>query len=66
MRNLPCLFLMVVLAVPIHAENAKDTGPAEIRAALTDQQAAWNRGDLDAFMAGYWNSPDLTFFSGGQ
>ena len=66
MRNLPCLFLMVVLAVPIHAENAKDTGPAEIRAALTDQQAAWNRGDLDSFMAGYWNSPELTFFSGAH
>jgi ketosteroid isomerase-like protein len=31
------------------------------------QQAAWNRGDLDAFMAeGYWNSPKLTFYSGGS
>jgi len=24
---------------------------------------AWNRGDLDAFMTVYWNSPDLVFFS---
>src|SRR6201988_5038428 len=30
---------------------------------LRTQQDAWNRHDLDAFMAGYWNSPDLTFFS---
>ena len=31
------------------------------------QEAAWNRGDLEAFMAeGYWNSPKLTFFSGGS
>lgn len=33
---------------------------------LQAQEAAWNRGDLDAFMRlGYWQSPDLTFFSGG-
>ena len=23
----------------------------------------WNRGDLEGFMAGYWKSPDLVFFS---
>lgn len=32
---------------------------------LHNQQDAWNRHDLEAFMAGYWNSPELTFFSGG-
>ena len=30
---------------------------------LRMQQEAWNRHDLEGFMAGYWNSPDLTFFS---
>ena len=25
------------------------------------QQAAWNRGDLTAFMQGYWQSDSLTF-----
>jgi len=34
---------------------------AAIRAVLDDQQSAWNRGDVSAFMTGYWNSPDLTF-----
>jgi uncharacterized protein (TIGR02246 family) len=40
--------------------------PAEpaVRQILVDQQAAWNAHDLEKFMAGYWNSPDLTFFSG--
>jgi ketosteroid isomerase-like protein len=33
---------------------------------LRTQQDAWNRHDLEGFMAGYWNSPDLTFFSGVQ
>jgi len=32
-----------------------------IRAVLDAQQAAWNRGDVDAFLVGYWNSPELTF-----
>jgi hypothetical protein len=32
-----------------------------IRAVLTEQQAAWNRGDIPAFLQGYWNSPELTF-----
>jgi ketosteroid isomerase-like protein len=33
---------------------------------LQAQQDAWNRHDLKGFMSGYWNSPDLTFFSGAQ
>jgi uncharacterized protein (TIGR02246 family) len=32
-----------------------------IRAVLTAQQEAWNRVDIDAFLKGYWHSPDLTF-----
>lgn len=38
----------------------------EILQVIDRQQAAWNRGDLEAFMAGYWKSPDLTFYSGGK
>jgi beta-aspartyl-peptidase (threonine type) len=36
-----------------------------IMAVLRQQAAAWNRGDLDGFMKGYWNSPDLTFAGSG-
>jgi beta-aspartyl-peptidase (threonine type) len=36
----------------------------EIRAVLDSQQAAWNRGDIEGFMAYYWKSDDLTFQSG--
>lgn len=39
---------------------------AAIREVLDRQTAAWNRGDLEQFMAGYWRSPELTFFSGGR
>jgi beta-aspartyl-peptidase (threonine type) len=44
-----------------------DTGArAAIERVLQTQQDAWNRQNLDAFMTGYWNSPDLTFFSGAN
>jgi ketosteroid isomerase-like protein len=35
-------------------------------AVLRSQQDAWNRGDLDAFMAGYARTPELLFTSGGN
>jgi uncharacterized protein (TIGR02246 family) len=37
-----------------------------IKKVLDDQAAAWNKGDLETFMKGYWNSPELTFFSGAN
>jgi beta-aspartyl-peptidase (threonine type) len=37
---------------------------AQIQAVLDRQAEAWNRHDLEGFMQGYWNSPDLTFYSG--
>lgn len=36
-----------------------------VRSTLDAQAAAWNRGDIDAFMSGYWKSDQLTFSSGG-
>src|ERR1700686_104869 len=50
--------LFALLGAP--APSPQDAG----RAVLDAQGAAWNKGDLDGFMAGYWNSPDLTFYSG--
>jgi uncharacterized protein (TIGR02246 family) len=39
---------------------------ADVRALLQRQQDAWNRQDIEGFMAGYWKSDELTFFSGGN
>lgn len=33
----------------------------QIRTILTTQAAAWNRGDLPAYMEGYWQSDSLLF-----
>jgi len=35
-----------------------------IKHVLLSQVEAWNHGKLEAFMQGYWHSPELTFFSG--
>lgn len=43
--------------------GAEEGAVREIQRVLDTQVAAWNRGDLEGFMAGYWHSPDLTFFS---
>ena len=34
---------------------------AEVRKVLATQNAAWNRGDVDAFMIGYWENDSLMF-----
>ena len=47
------------------AEMTFQREEADIRQVLEDQQAAWNRGDIPAFMQGYWKSDELRFASGG-
>ncbi len=46
---------------PAQTADAHDADRAAIAAVLSGQQAAWNRGDVDSFLRGYWNSADLTF-----
>jgi uncharacterized protein (TIGR02246 family) len=49
-------------AVSRSRRDAKAT--REVRAVLDAQVAAWNRGDIDGFMEGYWQSPETVFVSG--
>ncbi len=35
----------------------------DISSVLAEQVAAWNAGDIDAFMQPYWRSEELTFIS---
>ena len=48
------LFLTLALATPPTPRQA-------IAQVLTTQTAAWNRGDIPGFMAGYWHSDSLVF-----
>jgi beta-aspartyl-peptidase (threonine type) len=46
------------------ARGANADDAADVRGLLESQVAAWNRGDLEGFMASYWRSPELVFCSG--
>jgi ketosteroid isomerase-like protein len=59
------LFVIGVVAQQTSQKSAEE-GKLAIEHVLVTQQAAWNRHDLDGFMAGYWKSPELTFFSGAN
>src|SRR5579863_2942626 len=62
-----CLFTALVsLAVLAASGQGAGDEKAAVRQVLLTQQEAWNHHDLDSFMAGYWNSADLTFFSGAK
>jgi beta-aspartyl-peptidase (threonine type) len=47
------------------AAPAAEPAATGARLVLDAQVEAWNRGDLEGFMATYWRSPDLVFCSGG-
>lgn len=44
-------------------EKQKAAIKADITKVMTDQAEAWNRGDVDGFMKGYWKSEQLIFVS---
>ena len=64
MRAAALLGAAVLAAIPPFALGATQDATAPVRALLDAQVAAWNRGDLEGFMAGYWRSPELVFCSG--
>jgi ketosteroid isomerase-like protein len=65
MRAWPAAFLLVMSAACAATQTPASDAIGDVRAVWTAQVEAWNRGDLDAFMAGYWKSSDLVFFSNG-
>jgi hypothetical protein len=38
---------------------AQSSDETAIRTVLSTQQAAWNKGDINGFMQGYWKSDSL-------
>ncbi len=60
------LFAIVAVAQEPPPKTAPNDNKAAVEHVLRTQQEAWNHHDLDAFMTGYWKSPELTFFSGAN
>lgn len=57
MKSLLGLFLLV-LSISINAQSKDE---AAVRKVLSTQNDAWNRGNIDAFMEGYWKNDSLMF-----
>jgi ketosteroid isomerase-like protein len=49
---------------PAASAERREQAKEAIQHLMASQVAAWNHGNLEGFMQGYWQSPDLTFFSG--
>jgi ketosteroid isomerase-like protein len=60
----------IILFSTCHVARAQDDSTGNdakaIERVMRKQQDAWNKHDLEGFMAGYWNSSELTFFSGAK
>src|SRR6186997_757626 len=50
--------LLIIISSSVFSQTKDET---EVRNVLAKQNAAWNRGDVDAFMVGYWENDSLMF-----
>ena len=59
MRNRLFTIILLFISWSAMAQSSKDQ--ETIYATLNRQMADWNRGDIDSFMNGYWESDSLMF-----
>jgi len=59
---------LVLLAANVSAQSTKKVRDIEsaIMTVLNKQVDAWNEGDIEGFMDGYWKSDDMRFVSGNS
>lgn len=55
------IILLVSSLFFLQANFAQTKAEPAVWQILATQQAAWNRGDIDAFMVGYWENDSLLF-----
>jgi ketosteroid isomerase-like protein len=60
--NRSFLLAIFLLSPCLFAQSSGDVTSA-VEQVIGQQLDAWNHHDLEGFMRGYWNSPELTFFS---
>ena len=67
MKTMSCI-LFIVAGLTIFAAGAfgQENAATAIRKVMDDQAVAWNQGNIDEFMKGYWNSEKLVFVSGDR
>jgi len=63
------LIIPILLFACVKSDKPKFEVQAEeqsVMQVLENQQSNWNKGDIDAFMVGYWKSDSLQFVSRGK
>jgi len=50
--------LLTIISFSVFSQTKDEK---EVRDVLAKQNAAWNRGDVEAFMVGYWENDSLMF-----
>ncbi len=55
------IFLFIFLIPLLASGQSKDRDIQAINQVMDAQQQAWNKADLESFMAGYWKSDSLKF-----
>ena len=55
------IIILLLLSVAMNARAQKTTDKQAILNLLEQQRGDWNKGDLEAFMQGYWKSDSLLF-----
>ena len=61
------LMILAFSVITMTFDQSKDEKTKNaIRKVMDDKAIAWNKGDLEGFMQGYWNSPSMTFVSSGR
>lgn len=64
MRIIPFIFLLLVISCQPQPQEVAEK--MDIAKVIFDQQTAWNKADIEGYMAGYFHSDSLRFASGGK
>ena len=60
------ILLTFFFSFSLSAQTNDSSAAKDIQLILTTQAAAWNNGDIEGYMQGYWKSDSLLFTSGGN
>jgi len=65
MKNLKslfaCIIILIIAITNTGNANAQTADETAVRQLLSKQTEAWNKGNIDSFMRGYWQSDSLVF-----
>jgi ketosteroid isomerase-like protein len=60
MKNVKFLVVLLILGMPFTG-MAQSNAEKTVRNILAEQSVAWNKGDIEGFMKGYWKNDSLMF-----